>query len=76
MPRSIQPGTPSRSPRYLIPLSGSRLTTWSVAGAAVALVLGVGLYVAGMHGLASPGHVASAHSALCSTRCATITRLG
>ena len=69
MPRAIQPGTPSRSLRYLIPLSGSRLTTWSLAGAAGALVLGVALYVAGVHGVASPGHVASAHSAI-DARCA------
>jgi predicted CXXCH cytochrome family protein len=69
MPRTIQPGTPTRSPRYLIPMSGSRLTLLSLAGAVVALVLGAALYVTGMHGVASPGHVASAHSAI-DGRCA------
>ena len=63
MRRPTPPGTPSRSSRYVMPSDRRRLVRWSLAGASGALVLGVGLYVAGLHRLASPGALAAAHGA-------------
>jgi hypothetical protein len=75
MARQVQPGTPSRSLRYIMPARGGRLTLWSLLGAAIALVLGVGLYAGGMHSVASPGRVASPHATL-DARCTTCHQTG
>jgi len=75
MARQVQPGTPSRSMRYIMPARGGRLTLWSVVGAAVALVVAAGLYASGFHSVASPGRVASAHATL-DARCTTCHQTG
>lgn len=64
MRRPTPPGTPSRSSRYLIPFDSRRLVRRSLAVAGAVLVVGVGLYVAGVHRLASPGNLAAAHGAI------------
>ena len=62
MARQILPGTPSRSPRYVMPASGRRLTMLSLAAAGGLLLASVALYALGMHRVASPGPLTTAHS--------------
>jgi Cytochrome c3 len=69
MARKLQPGTPSRSPRYVTPTSGRRLVTFSIGGAALALIVGVVLFATGVRTVASPGDVVGAHSTI-DGRCA------
>src|SRR5262245_16778620 len=64
MRRSTPHGTPSRASRYLIPSNTRRLVWRSLAVAAVLLAAFGGLYAAGVHRVASPGTLASAHGAI------------
>ena len=62
MARQLMPGTPSRSPRYMMPASGRRLTLVSLAVAAIVVVTSVALWALGAHRVASPGPLVTAHS--------------
>src|SRR5688572_5040236 len=64
MRRPTPPGTPSRASRYLIPLDSGRLVRKSLGIAAVVLMLGLVLYLAGLHRIASPGTLAAAHGSI------------
>jgi Cytochrome c3 len=64
MRRTTPPGTPSRASRYLIPADSGRLVRRSIAAAGGVLIVSVGLFIAGMHRLASPGTLAAAHGSI------------
>jgi len=64
MRRPTPPGTPSRASRYLIPADSGRLVRRSIAVAGAVLIVSVGLFVAGIHRLASPGTLAAAHGSI------------
>ena len=64
MRRATPPGTPSRASRYLTPADSGRLVRRSLAAAGAVLIVGVGLFLAGMHRLASPGTLAAAHGSI------------
>jgi len=64
MRRPTPPGTPSRSPRYMLPADGRRLFRVSLLVAAGALAVAVALYAVGLKGVASPGALAGAHDGI------------
>ena len=58
------PGTPSRASRYLIPSDAGRLVRRSLLVAVGVLFLGLSLYFAGLHRIASPGTLTAAHGSI------------